>query len=434
MAEYKITIIKLQDKKIIDCFIKISKNLGFTDSKCNIQLPVGINYDINLSDDNQLKKIQHIIDSAAILTDEIRLSLNNGSFNISVFRGGARNQQKSPIYDELAFNFSDQNQNKILNDTKLFILKTINDDLNPFNPDRQLSGALTPEQEALQAIHQETLNRLEQLNEKLIQETQNFRERLDKEYADKSSKLNEAHDKQRTNLENEYADKKQELEAEKNSLEELRKSLDDRSNTHARRKIRTDILEEVKNRTEKFSLTDGTVKLRTPITVSMIILISILGLGAIQASYEFYQKLGQAESYIIYIISARLFAFTFGAVGSLIYFIRWLNRWFEQHAQAEFQLRQFRLDIERASWIVETTLEWNDAKGTTIPDKLLESLSKNLFNDSSQPPEPIAHPADQLASALLGSAASIKLKAGESEIDINPNKLNKPVDNKKPNS
>ena len=40
---------------------------------------------------------------------------------------------------------------------------------------------------------------------------------------------------------------------------------------------------------------------------------------------------------------------------------------FEQHAQTEFQLKQFELDMERASWIVETSLEWKDAKGTSIP-------------------------------------------------------------------
>ncbi|MGR9116514.1 MAG: hypothetical protein ACU85E_12170 [Gammaproteobacteria bacterium] len=157
----------------------------------------------------------------------------------------------------------------------------------------------------------------------------------------------------------------------------------------------------------------------------MLVLTGLLGAGAIQAAFEFIKAINSNDTPLLYSLAARQLLFTFGAVGSLIYFIRWLNRWLEQHAQAEFQLRQFQLDIERASWIVETTLEWNDAKGTTIPDKLLESLSRNLFKDTSQQPEQAVHPTDQLASALLGSASSIKLKAGDSEINIDPKKLNK---------
>jgi hypothetical protein len=81
--------------------------------------------------------------------------------------------------------------------------------------------------------------------------------------------------------------------------------------------------------------------------------------------------------------------------------------------------------MERASWLVETSLEWKDAKGAVIPSELLESLSRNLFSQESDKVEKLQHPADQLASALLGSSTSVKLKAGDSLIEIDPKKLAK---------
>lgn len=81
--------------------------------------------------------------------------------------------------------------------------------------------------------------------------------------------------------------------------------------------------------------------------------------------------------------------------------------------------------MERASWIVETSLEWNDAKNDKIPAELLESLTKNIFREQSDKVERLVHPADQLASALMGSASMIRLKAGDSELEIDPKKLQK---------
>ncbi len=73
---------------------------------------------------------------------------------------------------------------------------------------------------------------------------------------------------------------------------------------------------------------------------------------------------------------------------------------------------------------------WKDAKGTSIPSELLNSLSRNLFSEVKDKSEPLVHPSDQLASVLLGSASTIKLKAGNAEIQVDPKKLSKskPVD------
>jgi hypothetical protein len=111
------------------------------------------------------------------------------------------------------------------------------------------------------------------------------------------------------------------------------------------------------------------------------------------------------------------FGLTFLAAGTAVWFLRWLTHWSARHADAEFQLRQLELDIARASWVVETTLEWKASQDTSIPDPLLDAISRNLFVAGEARNESADSPADHLASALLGDASKVKLKSGDHEIE-----------------
>jgi len=332
-----------------------------------------------------------------------------------------RTSESPPTHDILKLGEPQNNQPQPTPEEVLWFQQAIKQKFHIFDPSRHAIGAVTPEQQAYQAMHQETLDRLERLNERLTAETHQYRITCDSDFTEKVAQLEQKYTDLRDQLSTEHTTKLDDLTKKSSELDELRKKLDDRSNTHARREIRRDILDEIQKRTERFELTKSTRNLRWPIAALNIIACLFLGGLAVW--------LAMSASGNDPLLVARQMLMAGGAVGFLVYLIRWYNRWFEQHAQAEFHLKQFQLDIERASWIVETTLEWNDAKGTTIPDKLLESLSRNLFIDKSQPPEQVTHPADQLASALLGTASSIKLKPGDSELTINPKNLKKASQN-----
>jgi hypothetical protein len=66
------------------------------------------------------------------------------------------------------------------------------------------------------------------------------------------------------------------------------------------------------------------------------------------------------------------------------------------HASAEFLLKQFELDIDRASWVVETAMEWHRDQQAEIPAPLLEGITRNLFSDRGDsmqaPPRMISRP------------------------------------------
>jgi hypothetical protein len=72
-------------------------------------------------------------------------------------------------------------------------------------------------------------------------------------------------------------------------------------------------------------------------------------------------------------------------------------------------------------------LEWEKEKGADkqMPELLLRSLTRNLFQDQAKAVEPVVHPADQLASALFGMASKVRLKSGENEVELNARRLSR---------
>lgn len=109
---------------------------------------------------------------------------------------------------------------------------------------------------------------------------------------------------------------------------------------------------------------------------------------------------------------------TIALLGLIAWYLRWMNRWFERYADAEFYLKQFELDIDRANWVVETALEWKERQERAIPDPLLESISRNLFSKSERDEDADMHPADYLASAILGRASGVNLKVPGGELTL----------------
>lgn len=419
MSDQRIKIPRAADRSLVACFKEIGEITGV--QTINISAIGFINVgNVDLSGDYPeeldliIKKNSAIIESISIDVPGLPVSFHRG--------GDYQVQDKSAIFDEILFR---QNNNQGTPDASrtIEIVSLINRKLKAFDPKRSVAGA-TEEQAQYDAIHNSTIERLESLNEDLINKTHDYRIQLDTEFSEKKAQQEKSNDILKASFEDEFNKKEESLQEQIDALDKKRKDLDDSSNTHARREIRRDILKEIKNRQTEFKLTDGTNKLRRPIALAMIMLIGFFTYFGLLSGFVFYDVLKGDDFNTILIAGAKQLLYSAGAVGSLIFMIRWMNRWFELHSQSEFALKNFELDMERASWLVETSLEWKDAKGTAIPPELLESLSSNLFENEAKI-EQLLHPADQLASALLGSASAIKLKAGDSSIEVDPKKLAK---------
>lgn len=77
-----------------------------------------------------------------------------------------------------------------------------------------------------------------------------------------------------------------------------------------------------------------------------------------------------------------------------MYWIKWSDDWFREHARAEFANRKFNADATRAAWLVELLLEWSKEGREPMPPAVVESLTKNLFTETAS--EAPSHASDVL--------------------------------------
>ena len=192
------------------------------------------------------------------------------------------------------------------------------------------------------------------------------------------------------------------------------KEVDDRSNRHARRQLRTDLKQTFKDRAAKFKLSLGTRIMRFPIAALYLVLMGVLGYG-LYKGYQLQAKVtpGQHD----WVLIGQQAALAVGLAVTTGFFIRWNDAWFREHACEEFKLKRLEIDVDRASWICEMALEWKAEVKGEMPQLLMERLSQNIFVDDAPKHEPTSN-ADTLASAILGTASEVNVKAGNTEIKL----------------
>lgn len=253
-------------------------------------------------------------------------------------------------------------------------------------------------------IREETLGRLERLNERLVEDAAVYRRRVDEEAAALKAKLEGEAKAEQEQRAAEFQTRIEALQRREEELAAEKKALDDRSSRHARRQHHKDLKKALQARSEKFSLTEETIQKRWPVhvlyvvlTVATMVILSVVVWDQLHATeFSWYRVI-------------RLPVALAGFIAAVVFYIRWNDEWFRQHADEEFRLKRLDLDIDRASWVVEMALEWRDENGTAIPQELIERLTRNLFQDG-EPRKPVRHPSEDLASLLLGASAGLRVR------------------------
>jgi hypothetical protein len=342
----------------------------------------------------------------------------------------------SDLYDEIVLTIKQHHQGAVANEIRLGIVAFLNEKLCPFEPDRVIGSGVSEEQSQLLAIHQSTLERLERLNEDLIRQSSEFREGLEKKFEEKVAQVEAEYVEKKERLESDVQASAARIEARERALEEKCKAIDDRDNTHVRREIRDRMLDDVKQRINRFGVSKVTAGKRLPVLFGILILLIAFFVLLIVSGFETkamdrVAKDSVTDAYYIhlFLLWGRFALFSFGFFGTILYYIKWQNKWAEQHIVSEFQLQQFYIDVNRANWVIESCLEWKKETDTAIPKELLRSIAAGLFVNNQTEPERVIHPADELASALLGTASKLKLRVGENKLEFDkPKKIaNKPI-------
>jgi len=412
MSEVSIFVAKLNDRALIEAFESV--HAAFPD-----ELTIQFTSQFGVVSP---EAIGEFIDMAGLAL--VSASLSMGQHSWTWYRLGpatATTYPQSAEYDRVAY-FRHQVRGvagepaplapRVDNALKLALSRplTVVDDDSPLNL----------------ATGREVLLALQTTSQRLLTETAEHRSKLEVEFAareaERESRFDEMRqlDQERLNQEREAAqaahvERVAALDARQSDLDTLQKTLDDRNNTHVRREIRSSLLELTKERLLNFRVSPETRK--QYILVHILCLLGIAALMSITVLTAVRFDAGLPQASLI-ISAARSVLAGAAAVALGVWYLKWLNRWLQRIADAEFKLQQFRLDIERASWLAETVLEWKQSSSEPFPELLAGRLSAGLFQSSRDDIDDPQAPATQLAEALLGSAASAKLRLGEQELSL----------------
>lgn len=265
-------------------------------------------------------------------------------------------------------------------------------------------------------MREANLAKLESTMERLVVEfgsnVATQRRELDEEFTQRRHALDAETTQLRSELLAEYEGKQARLQSVEEALQERLKAVDDAHARHARRKIREDLKKELASRATTFNLTAGTQGMRKPISSFLTILLCLFALGLVAYSWEMFRLLQSGpvvSNGMLVALAVRQAAFAAAFGSTAIFFIRWSNRWLDQHASEEFKLKRLELDFDRASWVVEMAMEWKEENQGDIPTQLLERLTAHLF-DTPENDEPENSSLDRLASTLLGASAEATLQ------------------------
>ena len=342
---------------------------------------------------------------------------------------GALWQGVSIYFEQLALTVS-LSRNRDIGDDEIYVaygeqpddpaavsrsLFAIHSQFVPLNRAGEIERALGPEMAEFYQRREEGLSRLENLTRKLVTETHDYRIRLDAETAEHKRALTASSEERNQALENKYEERTTALEARE-------RELDDRTARHARRGQSRALQQKISDRSEKFTLTAATQRKRLSVHVIFIALLLLSG-GLFTRSLLFPAM--PTDGVALWLELGRLPLGVLGFALTAIFYIRWNDQWFRQHADQEFRLQQLALDVDRAGYATEMLLEWQEDKGGEMPAVMVDRLTTGLFTDQTKAAT-VRHPSEDITAALLKAASSVRLNLpGIGEISLSGRQIRK---------
>ncbi len=172
------------------------------------------------------------------------------------------------------------------------------------------------------------------------------------------------------------------LKAKYEALELRERQIDLRDPLVVRREIQKQtnaLLEQY----EEFEVSQATRRVRLPVHVAAVV--GTLGAVALYiwvASQILTRGHTDALRVSMLATATVILATVFG------FYLRFLSSWFNLRARAEADIRTFRVDWLRASWLVELLFQWrrpgDGAEASALPPEVLAALSRGLFSESQE--------------------------------------------------
>jgi hypothetical protein len=225
--------------------------------------------------------------------------------------------------------------------------------------------------------------------------------------------LEEGYLAMRQKLENDAEERRKEYETREQELRTRAKDLDDRDNTHVRRELRGRITETLRQRLKEPLITHSTKRNSVAF---------MFGSAAVGAGLIFFGIWSQS----IVSSSADLTTKWFSIIKSMLlsaagigfsgYAVFWLRQLYLDDSRQERELERYALDLDRASWAIETILDMSKKDGAELPAAWVQGVCRDLFSFGATREDPTAL---QALGAIMDVAAGAEVGTDGAKITLN---------------
>jgi hypothetical protein len=334
-------------------------------------------------------KFANIVGSSSHIVRTVAYSISATQFSVEYIRSG-----ESTFVDKIIYNLGDFLEQAALENFFACLERYFNAAI-PVSLTQGAQGAL----EQSQAI----LNRVSEAAASIAEQTAKRQSEIDRQLDTLRSENALSLEQSRSELQAGYDGKLATLDEREKLIAEREATLDDRQNTHVRREIHDKMAGLPAEIMEAGLLRHSHQSFFTMIMVAILV---AGGLAALAVVTGMQLSRDLPANQLLFLEVTRVLL-GLGAGAAFWFTIRQSANRYQQVARWEQQLNTFRLDVERASFLIEGDLEARKLGDSGLPEVMLQSFSRGLFtNDNSEPQD------DTVGSAivhLLSRPASLKI-------------------------
>lgn len=233
------------------------------------------------------------------------------------------------------------------------------------------------------------------------------RTKLERDYEARRKKLDADHDKRSNSLQDDYQQRRKDLEEEiaqkraKNDEDLNRRSveldkreelMDMRRAREARRDLRQKITNKIQTRLDKRAKFSSLLSINSAVITVVSVGIIFFATMALYSAGNVSNILTQenVSSYVLIYSAIKTTTLTILTTLLLFYLISYLRRLAQRVDNNRERLEYFSLDLDRASWVIETLMEMREEKDgvESVPEHWVVGATRGLFEHNISDAEP----------------------------------------------
>lgn len=401
-------VAKVPDKTIVDMLIELKEKYGSTHMAIDLG---GVPLPENEFELIRKKK------GPSFLVQTFSFNPGDNTFNVNMNRANVLPSLNPAYYDFIKF----EPVNGRIKAEKLVEVEEVIRRYLTFPKANDAKGLA---ENTLGIIDRETAS-LAQLHHTMLENAENLRISYEGDAAERRKKFEGLQLQAEEELRKREAESLERINSEKAALDEKIKQFDQSDHMFARRKLREDITTQVQD----FLLRPAGAR-TSQSKILIIMMICLLGFFfAGFFAYESFQSfLSKSQSqtisdavakilpqvkvsetatpsqnttavneavsavlsntttndYMLWLLALRGVALSGVAIGFIVYLLTFIRRNHDEELRYHREIQRYGMDINRASWVIETAMEMTNKDGAQLPEKWVEGACAGLFQTSTK--------------------------------------------------